>query len=53
MKFRKPEPFGAFHMDALSRASSLPALSPANPTGAIWAPFPFPGSLAGKSLPTE
>lgn len=41
----KPEPFGAFHRDALSRASSLPALRPANPTGYL-GPFSLPWELS-------
>lgn len=43
----KPELFGAFHKDALSFASSVPALSPANPTGYL-GPFSLPWELSRK-----
>ena len=40
----KPEPSGAFHKDALSRGSSVPAPSPVNPTGHL-GPFSLPQEL--------
>lgn len=48
----KPELFGAFHKDALSVLPLCLHSAQLIPQ-AIWAPFPCPGSLAGKSLPTE
>lgn len=41
----KPEPFSASHKDALSRASSVPALRPANPTGYL-GPSSLPWELS-------